>query len=117
MDVGPERRYIQPQDLNQWHLLKPSLKKLGVRWRTGAELQHRLLNHCTARQTTGGVWYYQTIRRRDEKNRFYLLWNGESIQQLEAAMSELRFLYDHLPGIDWWLVSPQLNKGGYRAVG
>lgn len=85
-----------------------------MRWQTGAEKQHGMLNHPTARQTTGGVWYYQTIRNRDSRNKIFLLWNGESISQLEAAMRELRFMFDHLPSISWWLVAPQLNKGGYR---
>lgn len=114
MDEGTERRLPTGQEIEQWHALKPLLKKLGVRYRTGAELHRSLWQDSTTQQTGGGLHYYRTKRNRDSSNKVYLLWQGESIEAIGAAMAELRFLYDHLPNIQWWVISPMLLKNGYR---
>ncbi len=117
MDEGTRRRNPTAQEIDQWHALKPLLKQLGVRYRTGAEMFNGMWDHCTTQETGGGLRYYRTIRNRDSSNKVYLLWQGESIEQIKAAMSELRFLYDHLPKIQWWVLSPLLLRKGYRVSG
>lgn len=114
MDEGTKRRDPAAQEIEQWHVLKPSLKKLGVRWRTGVEMHRSMWNHCTTQETGGGLRYYRTIRNRDSSNKVFLLWQGESIEEIGAAMAELRYLFDHLPNIQWWIVSPLLLRNGYR---
>lgn len=57
-----------------------------------------------------GVWYYKTRRAPAQRNSIYILWRGEASVIIMRAMSELTFLYDHLPNVKFVLMTGQLAR-------
>jgi hypothetical protein len=118
MDARAEQPLERMVTQSRWQLIKSiedHFTDVIVQKGCSTEMYGRMMNHPSAAETLNSVKYYRTIRNREARTRFYILWQGERQRAIEDAIKELKFCFDHLPAMDIVIIAPRLRGAGGTA--
>jgi hypothetical protein len=115
MDTRAEQPLERMVTQSRWQLIKSiedHFDNVIVQKGCSTEMYGRMLKHPSCTETTNTVKVYRTIRNREARTRFYILWQGERQRAIEDAIKELKYCYDHMPSMDIVIIAPRLRGAG-----